>query len=300
MRIFLSWSGVPSRRVAEALAAWIRDVIIDAEPWVSSDDIPAGSRWSAEVGRELDAANIGILCLTRENVGRPWINYEAGALSKRLDSSRVIPLLIDLRHDDLRGPLEQFQCVDWSEDGVRRLVTSIRLLSPSEVQSVDHARRAFDAWWPRLEPLVDDIRESLQSSSSTVEGLDHVSIPVRDLAESITFYHDVLGLPLADNRPHFYRDGVEILGEWLRLPDGREIHLVVNPNGTFPPAREADKIDFTDVHFALRVENIDGVLARLKDVGLKPTINGEGTKWFTQTYVNDPNDHIIELNSRRD
>lgn len=300
MRIFLSWSGVSSRRVAEGLATWIRDVIIDAEPWVSSDDIPVGARWSAEIGRELDTADIGILCLTRENLERPWILFEAGAISKRLDSSRVIPLLIDLRPGDLRGPLEQFQSVDWSEDGVRRLITSIRRSSPSDFQSLDHACRAFDVWWPQLAPLVDNIRESLQSSSRTIEGFDHVSIPVRNLASSITFYHEVLGLPFANYRPHFYRNGVEIPGEWLRLPDSREIHLVVNPRGSFPPAREAEEIDFTDVHFALRVENIDGLLARLKDVGVKPTINGEGTKWFTQTYIHDPDGHIIELNSRRD
>src|SRR4051794_3672388 len=75
--VFMSWSGDRSRRLAEALRKWIELVLHDVDPWVSSQDIQAGSRWERELDGALASRSIGILCLTVENLTAPWIMFEA-------------------------------------------------------------------------------------------------------------------------------------------------------------------------------------------------------------------------------
>lgn len=107
MKVFISWSGELSQLVALCLRSWIHDVIQIAEPYVSSEDLEKGSRWFAEVDKELGICEFGITCLTRENMNKPWVLFEAGAMSRSINSARVTPLLVDLTPADLSGPLAQ-------------------------------------------------------------------------------------------------------------------------------------------------------------------------------------------------
>jgi TIR domain len=88
MKVFISWSGGVSHRVAVALRDWLPYVLQSVDPYVSSEDIEKGARWSNEVGRELESTSYGILCVTRENLDSRWLNFEAGALSKSMDLPR--------------------------------------------------------------------------------------------------------------------------------------------------------------------------------------------------------------------
>jgi len=151
MHVFISWSGVRSRRVALALRDWLPGVINAAEPYVSSEDIEKGARWSADITGKLNSTSIGIICVTRENMNQPWINFEAGALSKAVGAeSRVIPLLIDLGNADLVGPLNQFQTVLPTEEEMRKLVDTINSNAdkPNPSHVVD---KVFRALWSELD-----------------------------------------------------------------------------------------------------------------------------------------------------
>lgn len=50
--------------------------------FVSSDQttIRAGSKWLDEVDKALKGADVQIVLASRESVGRPWVNFEAGAV----------------------------------------------------------------------------------------------------------------------------------------------------------------------------------------------------------------------------
>ncbi|WP_425146026.1 toll/interleukin-1 receptor domain-containing protein [Deinococcus sp.] len=125
MKVFISWSKEPSKSVARALRSWLPDVIQSLEPWMSDQDIPSGERWATTIGDKLAETNFGIIVLTPENQEAPWINFEAGAISKVIDESRVIPYTYGFGPADVVGPLSQFNGVKASKEGTLKMIIDI-------------------------------------------------------------------------------------------------------------------------------------------------------------------------------
>ena len=53
MKVFISWSGPTSNRIALAFRDWLPCVLQTVDPYVSSEDIEKGRRWSADIAKEL-------------------------------------------------------------------------------------------------------------------------------------------------------------------------------------------------------------------------------------------------------
>ena len=117
MNIFLSWSGDHSKHVAGVLRQYIRKVVQEADCFFSKGDIEAGTPWLREISDKLVSHSLGIVCVTKENQERPWINYEAGALSSKLDSFHVVPLVIGMEEADLKMPLASLQAQALQQGG---------------------------------------------------------------------------------------------------------------------------------------------------------------------------------------
>jgi hypothetical protein len=64
VNLFLSWSGEVSKEMAQTLHDWLPQVIQAVKPWMSTEDIRLGQRWSLEIAGILETAKLGILCLT--------------------------------------------------------------------------------------------------------------------------------------------------------------------------------------------------------------------------------------------
>jgi len=160
MKVFISWSGHRSHEVAEALAEWLKKVIQSAEPWVSSE-VERGVKWLTEIGKSLDAHSIGILCVTPGNISAPWLNFEAGALSKQIgDDVRVIPYLLDFRSaSELQPPLGQFNASLADEAGTRDLVKTLNAHSEAKLTEAN-LDETFQLWWPSLHDKLEAIRTS--------------------------------------------------------------------------------------------------------------------------------------------
>jgi hypothetical protein len=161
MKVFLSWSGERSQALALALREWLGLVLHYVEPWASQSDIDAGERWANKIAKELEASTFGIIAITRENIGSPWILFEAGALARSMEEGRVIPLLLDLDFKEITGPIAQFQAKKVEQSGIREVVESINKLAS---QPVPDARLAelLEMAWPRLEKSVSEIPKNTQ------------------------------------------------------------------------------------------------------------------------------------------
>lgn len=149
MRIFVSWSGDRSRRVAEKLRSWLPSVLPDVTCFVSSEDISKGQRWNSTLTSELRSSDFGIVVVTRENSSSLWLHFEAGALANRFDHAAVCPLLIDIAPSDLVAPLSQFQCTTMEPDDLRRLISSINGACSQPVNR-KHLDDIFDIYSPNF------------------------------------------------------------------------------------------------------------------------------------------------------
>src|SRR5579864_592094 len=151
MKVFIGWSGNLSHRVALTFRDWLPQVIQSVRPYVSSEDIAKGARWSTDLAKELQASSFGIICVTKENAESPWINFEAGALSKEIEQASVVPFLFNVTSAEIRGPLVQFQCVVNDREDLLKLVSGINARQAPQAQlEAEQLERAFTMWWPQL------------------------------------------------------------------------------------------------------------------------------------------------------
>ena len=110
--------------------------------------------------------------------------------------------------------------------------------------------------------------------------LQHVNIPSTDLERSREFYIDKLGLPELP-RPPFKSPGV-----WVGAGPENAIHisqvpaLGPNPNN----------------HFALEVENLEGLLNALERRGVVFQRSDYVPAAGRQAFLSDPDGNIIEMN----
>ncbi len=171
MKVFISWSGELSHRVALALRDWLPSVIQTIEPYVSSEDIDKGARWSTDIASELEKSAFGILCITRNNLEAPWIHFEAGALSKSVDKSRVSPLLFGLKRSEIKGgPLLQFQSTLAEAEDLRKLLLSLNSSCQPPLLDEQRLNSIFDVWWPQLEKSFNALLERVDPTTIPQEG----------------------------------------------------------------------------------------------------------------------------------
>lgn len=176
--VFISWSGAASRIIAGALRDWLPQVLQNLDPFMSEHDIAKGSRGQDELASRLREAEMGLICLTPDNLDAPWVLFEAGALSNSLANRELVcPYLIGLKKKDVPPPLSLFQLADSTEDDTLRLVTDMNAGFDPSVQLTDqNLARQFTKWWPEL-------AVAIQEAAETVEG---------DAAESSRSPDDIL------------------------------------------------------------------------------------------------------------
>jgi len=157
MKVFISWSGELSKLVAECLKTWIEDIMQGVQAWMSNEDIEKGAIWLTDVSDQLAETNVGIICLTQENLDSPWILFEAGALAKGLSKSRVCPLLINLEPSDLRLPLAQLHATRPNETDMWKLIKTINAQNSESTIPEDRLERTFKRWWGDFESNFNSI-----------------------------------------------------------------------------------------------------------------------------------------------
>lgn len=151
MKVFISWSGNKSHQVGLVFREWLPSVIQSIEPYVSSEDIDKGARWSTDIAKELENSTFGILCVTKENLNAPWLSFEAGALSKTMDKSFVTPFLFDIKRSEVDGPILQFQSTIFEKNDIKKLVQTLNKACGDNGISESMLDKAFDVWYPTLE-----------------------------------------------------------------------------------------------------------------------------------------------------
>ncbi|MFJ8857613.1 hypothetical protein ACIRD8_04185 [Streptomyces sp. NPDC102451] len=227
MKIFISWSGDAARKCAEALKRELPHINPEIDPWVSSVGIGKGERAMEEILESLRGSRSGIVCLTRENQQRQWINFETGALSmaapsEQRASARVRTFLIDLPPKEISGPLKLFQATDSaSRKEVYSMIESLNA-ECAYSHDPDQLRTVFVPVWERLQKDLRDIRRRMPPAQAREmpEVLDELVGLVREQNRRIAALEAKLGAPDAAPAP------VEAVGQGAGIapqrPSGEE------------------------------------------------------------------------------
>jgi catechol 2,3-dioxygenase-like lactoylglutathione lyase family enzyme len=142
-----------------------------------------------------------------------------------------------------------------------------------------------------------------------MKGMHHVGITVKDLDASIRFYHDVLGLPFA-NEPSPWFEGEE-LGPAVGVPGAalRQVSLLLGDTVfelleySRPPSQTSEPLGSNSLgasHVAFHVDDIEATKAELEAKGIEfyspVNVVDEGVlagwRWV---YFNDPDGYPLEL-----
>lgn len=161
MKVFISWSGETSLKVAQVFREWLPSVIQSITPYVSSEDIDKGARWSTDIAKELEDSTFGILCVTKNNMEAPWLSFEAGALSKTMEKSFVTPFLFDIKRSDVKGPILQFQSTIFDKEDIKKLLKTLNKACGDSGISESQLEKTFDVWYPTLEKELTNIKDSI-------------------------------------------------------------------------------------------------------------------------------------------
>lgn len=179
MKVFISWSDNRSRKIADLLSDWLPTIIQAIEPWLSTN-IPKGARSMTEISSELEKTQVGIICLTSENLDNNWILFEAGALSKMKDT-KVCTFLLDLTPSDIKPPLSQFQHTTFTKTEIYKLLETINQQLPAAGEksiAEKTLRQVFDRSWSEFEEKVKEILKSHPAKTKHVR-------PDREILEEI-------------------------------------------------------------------------------------------------------------------
>jgi hypothetical protein len=186
LKVFLSWSGETSHKVALALRDWLPSVIQSLEPYVSSEDIEKGARWSTDIAKELEKSSYGILCITKENMDAPWLNFEAGALSKSVEKGRVTPFLFGLKRSEVKpGPLLQFQSALAERDETLKLLQGLNAAHDPPLLEDARLVTVFEVWWPRLQGALTGIPAPVAPDPHEPKPTTHKSPITPEIVEEI-------------------------------------------------------------------------------------------------------------------
>jgi len=121
-----------------------------------------------------------------------------------------------------------------------------------------------------------------------VLGLHHSSIIVSSTGQSLSFYHDLLGLEVDNSRPD-----IGYPGAWL-IVGQQQIHLLELPNPD--PVENRPEHGGRDRHTALLVDDLQPIVDKLENAGIVYTLSKSGRKAL---FCRDPDANAIEMIEKR-
>lgn len=259
MKVFISWSGVASRSLAEALHEWIPKVIQGTKPFISTKNIDKGDMWASVITSELRDTSFGVICLTAENLVSPWLNYEAGAIASAVPS-RVCPVLLGITKAEVMPPLSQLQMTDLTLQEVTQLMDSINAATENPLDPAA-VREATETWWPKLQDRISSIELPGRTESevspepekprlTNEDAFEEILQAVRSLERRIERTETRSHLNRRERREEAIEQGTEELAHELRR-SGLPLQQVLTPQTLTAVATDLKIADVISLYAAV-------------------------------------------------
>lgn len=138
------------------------------------------------------------------------------------------------------------------------------------------------------EPPVD---AAPSDSPVGVQGTDHVTIEGTNVADTVEFYRDILGMPLVMRQPNL--DRTDLTHLYFDTGDGRLLTAFVSEDRDSTDDHEADHGDVHHVAYRIDHERVDEIESDLADAGYPVNAFDRGA--FYALYTEDNNGLTVEL-----
>lgn len=227
--VFISWSTPLAKGVATVLRKWLPVVVGNVKPWVSDADIAAGARGLPEIQEALEACAFGIIVVTAANQNAPWLNFEAGALSKSLNGNKalVAPLLVNLTGmTQVTGPISQFQGSLMNLDGLTRIFRSVAAAAGEDWSVVE---MRLQNTWSQLSTELDAAVAAASTEDAAVPARRQPEDLIDEILDRVRLFPDQMR-SYSNNAARAGRDEME------------EILRKVKTWSTMPTMTEADEL----------------------------------------------------------
>ncbi|WP_371156645.1 VOC family protein [Jannaschia sp. 2305UL9-9] len=133
--------------------------------------------------------------------------------------------------------------------------------------------------------------------------IHHVNLQAKDVRRTASFYKMVLGMaeaPWAFPQSRGYLPGDP--DKLALMGDGRDSHSglhLIAPDEDFAERNNLIHNPSKGGHVAFQVDDLDGVIARLRKAGIPHSVTGEfAIPGLRHVYVEDPEGNLIEINGR--
>jgi hypothetical protein len=239
MKIFVSWSKVPAKSIAVELKHFLEMTLRTVEVWVSDSDLQKGKRWGPQLAQELESTNVGIICVTPNNMQEPWLHFEAGALSKSMADAAIHPLCLSVDKSQLPSTLSQFQATVFEKEDFLGLVIAINNAggAPEKESGV---RERFERGWEGLEGAVSKAL--------------YAAIPVRD--DAVKYIPAWAAVPETDepDEPAFSEDEHKLI-------------KLLAEHGALAPAALLRLLNASETRVGHYLDNLEGYVYLLPNYG---------------------------------
>jgi hypothetical protein len=187
MQVFISWSGELSESIASAIHEWLPNVMQNVRPYFTAKDIDKGARWFNDISRELGQSKIGIICVTPDSLDSSWIMFEAGAISMAVSERKICPILFGMTKEQLRGPLSQFQAIEFEKNECYELIRTINGEFGEDALSERTLENAFEKWWPdfnkKIGALLKEYKPRKPREKTATEAHNEIVAMLRNIIE---------------------------------------------------------------------------------------------------------------------
>jgi len=118
-----------------------------------------------------------------------------------------------------------------------------------------------------------------------ISRLHHVSLIVQDTEQALSFYRDLLGLTVLQDRPN-----LDFPGAWLELGSGQQLHLLELDNPDPVSGRPAH--GGRDRHTAFHVKSLNLLEKKLIEKNIPYTMSKSGR---AALFCRDPDGNALEF-----
>ena len=152
-KVFISWSGLMSKNLANELHSFLSKVIPGIDFFVSSADIKNGQSWLEVIKDEIVECDAAILCIYKENLESPWLNFEAGGVYFGGRQQSLYPFVFEHTDEGSRGPVSHLQSSSFSRNTLWEAVDELSKLTATRISQ--EVQLSFNENWPDLEKSID-------------------------------------------------------------------------------------------------------------------------------------------------